>query len=310
MGDDEAATVRILTAYRDLMATLVRRHRGRVVDFTGDNLLGEFASVVDAVRCAVETQEELKVRNADLPDHRKMEFRIGVNLGDVIVDGERIYGDGVNVAARVQGLADGGGICVSASVYDQVKNKLAFSYESLGEHAVKNIAEPVRVYRVLMQPGAAAPPADTAKKRWPRVRWKTTVAVLAGLVLVVGAGVAVWNVYFRPPAPPGLELPDRPSIAVLPFANLSGDPQQEHFADGMTEELITILSKVSGPYPHAALAAVYVLLDREPEARAAMAHALKLDPTISLERVARGSPYKDPKDLERTLEVYRRAGLK
>ncbi len=248
MGEDEAATVQTLSACRELMSGLVRQHGGRVVDMTGDNLLAEFASVVGAVRCAVEVQEELKARNAELPDHRRMEFRIGINLGDVIVDGERIYGDGVNVAARVQGLADGGGICVSASVYDQVKNKLAFSWESLGEHAVKNITERVRVYRVLLDPTAAVPPTSQDRKRWPRPGRKVTVAVLAALALFVGAGVAVWNVYFRPPAPAGLELPDRPSIAVLPFANLSADPQQEHFADGMTEDLITTLSKVSGVF--------------------------------------------------------------
>ncbi|MFQ6672309.1 MAG: adenylate/guanylate cyclase domain-containing protein, partial [Candidatus Tectimicrobiota bacterium] len=134
MGDDEVATVWTITAYREVMATLIRQHRGRVVDSPGDNLLAEFASVVDAVQCAVEIQRELKARNAELPDHRKMEFRIGINLGDVIVDGERIYGDGVNIAARVEGLAEGGGICLSGTVYEQVRNKLAQGYESLGEH--------------------------------------------------------------------------------------------------------------------------------------------------------------------------------
>jgi len=130
MGEDEAETVRTVTVYRQVMATLIQKHRGRVVDSPGDNLLAEFSSVVDAVRCAVEIQEELKARNAELPENRKMEFRIGVNLGDVIVEGERIYGDGVNIAARVEGLAEGGGVCVSGTVYDQIKNKLA-----LGEKA-------------------------------------------------------------------------------------------------------------------------------------------------------------------------------
>ncbi len=150
MGADEVATIRTLTAYRAVMATLIQHHRGRVVDSPGDNLLAEFASVVDAVQCAAEIQQELKIRNADLPPDRRMEFRIGINLGDVIVEGERIYGDGVNIAARLESLAEAGGICISGMVYDQVETKLAFNYESLGEQAVKNIAKPVRVYRVRM----------------------------------------------------------------------------------------------------------------------------------------------------------------
>src|SRR3989449_285429 len=149
MGEDEVATVRTLTAYREVMAALIRERRGRVVDATGDNLLAEFASVVDAVECAVELQREFRSRNAELPVPRRLLFRIGINLGDVIVEGERIYGDGVNIAARVEGLAEPGGIAISGTVYDQVKNKLALAYEPLGEHVVKNIREPVRVYRIL-----------------------------------------------------------------------------------------------------------------------------------------------------------------
>src|SRR5436309_1595509 len=148
MGEDEVATIRTLTTYRQLMATLIQQHRGRVVDSPGDNLLAEFASAVDAVRYAAEIQRELRVRNADLPVHRKMEFRIGINVGDVIIEGERLYGDGVNIAARLEGLAEPGGICISGTVYDQIKNKLALGYEYLGEQEVKNIAEPVRVWRV------------------------------------------------------------------------------------------------------------------------------------------------------------------
>jgi adenylate cyclase len=150
MGEDEEATVRTLTAHRAVIATVVHKHGGRVVDSPGDNILAQFASVVDAVRVAVEIQEELKVRNAELPENRRMRFRIGVNLGDVIHEEERIYGDGVNVAARVESLADPGGICISRSAYDQVKNKLSLSYEYLGEHSVKNITEPVRIYRIGM----------------------------------------------------------------------------------------------------------------------------------------------------------------
>src|SRR5215510_6805119 len=150
MGEDEEATIRTLTAYREVLASLIQQHRGRVVDSPGDNLLAEFASVVDAVQCAAEIQCALKVRNAELPDQRKMEFRIGINLGDVIVEGERLYGDGVNIAARLESLAEAGGICLSGVVYDQVKNKLGLSYEHMGEQIVKNIADPVRVWRVLL----------------------------------------------------------------------------------------------------------------------------------------------------------------
>ena len=198
MGEDEVATIRTLTTYRELMTSLIQQHHGRVVDTPGDNLLAEFGSVVDAVTCAVEVQRELGERNAELPDQRKMEFRIGINLGDVVVEGERIYGDGVNIAARVEGLADGGGICISGKVHDEIKSKLVLGYESLGEHTVKNIAEPVRVYRINLEK----------------------------------------------PAAKLVDLPDKPSIAVLPFNNLSGDPEQEYFADGITEDIITALSHI------------------------------------------------------------------
>src|SRR5438552_10194181 len=157
MGENEVATVRTLTAYREVMATLIRERRGRVVDASGDNLLAEFASVVDAVECAAEIQRELKSRNAQLPVPRRLEFRIGINLGDEIVEGERIYGDGVNIAARVEGLAEAGGISISGTVYDRGKNKLALAYEALGEQGVKNIREPPRVYRVRLEPTPPGP---------------------------------------------------------------------------------------------------------------------------------------------------------
>jgi class 3 adenylate cyclase/pimeloyl-ACP methyl ester carboxylesterase len=156
MGEDEKGTVRTLNAYKEVMAGLIQHHRGRVVDAPGDNVLAEFGSVVDAVECAVEIQKELKTRNADLPENRRMEFRIGVNLGDVIEEGERIYGDGINVTARIQSLAEGGGICISGTAYDQVEGKLGLRYEYLGEQTVKNIAKPVRVYRGLIDSGTFA----------------------------------------------------------------------------------------------------------------------------------------------------------
>ena len=157
MEENEIGTIRTLTTYKGIMASFIQQHKGRVVDAPGDNLLAEFASVVEAVECAMEIQKELKLKNIELPENSKMEFRIGINLGDVVEEGERIYGDGVNVTARVQNLAEGGGICISGTAYDQVENKLGLNYEYLGEQTVKNIAKPVRVFRVLMEPGTFAP---------------------------------------------------------------------------------------------------------------------------------------------------------
>jgi len=155
MGEDEEATVRTVTAYRDVIATLVQQHRGRVVDAPGDNVLAEFASVLDAVQGAVAIQRELNARNTALPPLRRMQFRLGLNLGDVIPDGERIYGDGVNIAARLESLAEAGGICLSGTVYDQVVTKLPLTYKFLGRQTVKNIARPVRAYRVQVASGPA-----------------------------------------------------------------------------------------------------------------------------------------------------------
>jgi len=210
MEEDEEATVRTLNIYKEVMTDLIQQHHGRVVDAPGDNVLAEFASVVDAVRCAVKIQKELKARNVDLAENRRMEFRIGVNLGDVIEDGEQILGDGVNIAARLESLSEAGGICISGTAYDHVENKLPLGYQYLGEQTVKNIAKPVRVYRVLVEPKAVA-------QRGLEVASKERMA---------------------------LPLPDKPSIAVLPFVNMSDDPKQEFFSDGMTEEIITALSKV------------------------------------------------------------------
>jgi adenylate cyclase len=249
MGEDEDRTVRTLKTNRELLANLIKKHNGRVIDSPGDNLLAEFGSVVDAVRCAVEIQEEIKERNADVPENHRMEFRIGVNLGDVIEDENRIYGDGVNIAARLEGLADGGGICISGRVYKQVNNKLTLGYEYLGERTVKNIAEPIKVYRVLIEPDAVGKVIGEKRTRL-KGRQRAVVAIIA--MLVVAATVVVLNFYWRSApleektgsiAKTTTPLAERASIAVLPFKNLSDDTEQEYFSDGITNDIITDLSK-------------------------------------------------------------------
>jgi len=249
MGEDEKGTVRTLNEYKEVMTGLIQHHHGRVVDSTGDNLMAEFASVVDSVECSVEIQKELKTRNAELPENRRMEFRIGINLGDVIEEEERIYGDGVNIAARIESLSEAGSICISGTAFDQVKNKLNLGYKYLGEQTVKNILEPVRAYRVLMEPEEAGKVIGEKKvkpRQWQRVAFSLGVI----LIVIVAAAVAYFNL--RPSAPRvevaskekmAFPLPDKPSIAVLPFVNMSEDPKQDFFADGMTEEIITALSK-------------------------------------------------------------------
>ena len=188
MGDDEEATIRTLTEYRETITTQVNQHKGRVVDSPGDNVLAEFASVVDAVRCAVETQKQIAERNADLPENRRMLFRIGVNLGDIVDEGDRIYGDGVNIAARLESLAESGGICISGTAFDQVKGKLEVGYKYLGEQNVKNINEPVRIYKMLLEPDDAGKIIDEKKLRLGQRNW---TAVAAILILLAGA-FTIW----------------------------------------------------------------------------------------------------------------------
>jgi TolB-like protein len=247
MDDDEEATVRTLTSYRSAISDLVEQFRGRVVDSPGDNILAEFKSVVDSVNCAVEIQRELAERNEELPDNRKMQFRIGVNLGDVIDEDGRIYGDGVNIAARVESLADAGGICISGRAHTQVENKLGLEYEDLGKHEVKNISRPIQAYRVLFYPGAAAHRVIKAKKimrkKW---LWAAVFTIFTLLIVFIG----LYLKYFYLPAPIEIDsgnkiafnLSEGPSIAVLPFVNMSKDPEQDYFCDGITENIITALA--------------------------------------------------------------------
>ena len=205
IGDDEEGTLNRLRSIRaDVIDPKISEHRGRIVKTTGDGLLVEFTSVVDALRCATEIQSTMAERNADIAAEKRVEFRVGIHQGDIVVEDGDIFGDGVNVAARLEGLADPGGICVSARVQEDIAGKLDLAFEDVGEQSLKNIARPVRVYRV----------RDAASKSR------------------------------SPLAPSALPLPDKPSIAVLPFQNMSGDPEQEYFADGMVEEIITALSRI------------------------------------------------------------------
>ena len=202
MGADEARTVRDLKGHQAVVLPMIGEFAGRIIDTAGDGILAEFPSVVNAVKCALAIQSRMAERNAAIEPERRMQFRVGINIGDVVYDEARIYGDGINVAARLEGIAEAGGICVSSKVYDEINGRIDLEFEDIGAQELKNIARPVHAYHVRL------------------------------------------NGIPRPAAAPA--LPEKPSIAVLPFQNMSGDPEQEYFADGMTEDLITDLSKVSG----------------------------------------------------------------
>lgn len=252
MGEDEDSTVRLLQEYRAAASERVQTHRGRVLDMSGDSLLAKFSSAGDALQCAVEIQDELRRRNVHLPEERRLRFRVGINLGDVIVDGTTIYGDGVNIAARLESLAEPGGICISGSVYDSVGKRLALDFEPLGERSVKNIASPVRAYRVRERAAGGNGVALLPPGRGSR---------LPSALLLIGIGAIVILALFKVfgslersvqpanqvnlPTPVSARI-DRPAIAVLPFDNLGGDPEQEYFAEGFSDDIITNLTKIAG----------------------------------------------------------------
>jgi TolB-like protein/class 3 adenylate cyclase/Tfp pilus assembly protein PilF len=252
MGVDEDGTHQALKAHRQITDATIARHGGRIVGTAGDSVLADFPSVVEALSAAVDIQQALQVRNAGLPPGRRLEFRIGVNLGDVIVDGDEIYGDGVNVAARLEALAEPGGIAMSGSVFDQVRNKLDLRYRDRGRHRVKNIAEPIRVYSVELTDRAKA----WQRSRLWLSRWRFALAMAVGILLAASA-LAFWLTPIwhgvRVSSEAGIGLREehpgrrgdltRPLIAVLPFDNQSGDPEQTYFSDGVTQDLISALAR-------------------------------------------------------------------
>ena len=250
MREDEEATLKSLIKYREIIDGLIARHEGRIFSIGGDSVMAEFGSPVEAVRCAISCQKEVASRNAGLADHRKLMFRIGVNVGDIMVKGDNLFGDGVNVAARLEGLAEAGGVCISGSVYEQVRHKLQGAFEDMGPQNVKNIAEPISVFRAIIDERADS--LLSAERLSVRRRGLRPLLMASGLaVFVFIGGLFWWQPWSSSSGLASVEnmvlpLPDKPSLAVLPFINLSDDPNQEIFVDGLTEDLITDLSKIAG----------------------------------------------------------------
>ena len=250
MSHDEVQTVTTIKTYRKIIGRLVMDHNGRVIDSPGDNILAEFTSVVDAVKCAVDIQKNIKEKNAALSKDRRMEFRIGINLGDVIQEEGRLYGDGVNIAARIEGLAEAGGICVSRSAYEQVKKKLNVGFKYLGEHSVKNMSEPISVYQVLTDPALAG--RVFGEKAHARAATRKVAFVTAATVILIVGSLAAWIFNFNQPARTeaaavenlAFPLPKKPSVAVLPFKDLTGDPEQQYKVSGTTDAVRIALARV------------------------------------------------------------------
>ena len=253
MSADEETTLKTLKTYREIIDGLIARHDGRIFGTAGDSVVAEFGSAVEAVRCAMSIQEELRVRNAELVEDLRMMFRIGINVGDLMVEGDNLFGDGVNVAARLEGIAEAGGICISGSTFDQVKNKLSIGFEDIGPQEVKNIPEPVPAFRIVAGPVSVAATKTPSAER----RWRMPALAAAVAVVVVGGSLLAWNLYQQSKIESALAafekeaafpLPDKPSIAVLAFDNLSGDPEREFFADGLSENIITRLASITGMF--------------------------------------------------------------
>jgi len=251
MGLDEVGTLRRLQAYRTILDRLIAVHHGRIFNTAGDSVVADFASAVDAVECALAVQEAITAENANLPEDKRMQFRIGLHLGDVIVEGSNLFGDGVNIAARLQELAEPGGICLSGAVHDQIGTRLPVTFTPLGEQRVKNIAEPVRVFRTGGASARVTGSSASEALSWG-ARARTLFAAAAAAILIITGGGAWWLWFGRPQSEPATASADQPysaprlSIVVLPFANLSNDPEQEYFADGITEDLTTDLSRIQG----------------------------------------------------------------
>jgi adenylate cyclase len=255
MEEDEAWTIKSLEENKSLISKLIEEYKGRVVDAPGDNVLAEFSSVTNAVECAVKIQQELKKKNANIVENRRMEFRIGINLGEVVEEGGRIYGSGVNIAARIEGLSKSGGICISGRTYDHIKTKFDFGYEYLGEHNVKNISEPIRVYRLLTDPESAGKVIEE-KKRSGRMSRRINIATFI-ILIIIAAGLTGWIIHShqsRKIEPPPVETEQIPSvseaekakksIAVLPFEDLSPESDQRYFVDGLSEEILNSLTQI------------------------------------------------------------------
>jgi adenylate cyclase len=267
MGRDEVGTLRTLTAYRVIIDRLIASHRGRIFNTAGDSLVADFASAVDAVQCAVEVQEAIAKENAEQPASKQMRFRIGVHVGDIMVQGDNLFGDGVNIAARLEALAEAGGICISGTVRDYIGDRLPYRFDDIGAQSVKNIAQPVHAYALSTTAVAALPeatiplqPIVPSRHKSPRV-----VVLIGSFVAVFGIGIAVWwawpnghssavpvqaSVAMSAQRLPATEAKSAPrlSIVVLPFSNLSNDPDQEYFADGVTDDLTSDLSRISGSF--------------------------------------------------------------